>query len=230
MSLSEVKGSPPAKARAALLSTAAKKLPAKTIYPAIVRLHASLDGTQREPLLGLLDVLNRTLRHGAAADIVENYRSIFKLFLTVFDLRRAHSDSLDLEDVTAVEDNALGAFVQFILKLNEQIFRPLFLRTYDWAIIDLAESGDSDLESLAARKTVLFKVVDRLIGQLKSIFVPYYSFMLDQTVELLEGFASGEQTDKDLWNAIASALTKALDADETGPSYLCFSSLLPFID
>ncbi|GAA5867626.1 hypothetical protein JCM8547_001319 [Rhodosporidiobolus lusitaniae] len=219
MALSEVKGSRPSKARAGLLSTAAKKLPAKTLYPAIVRLHASLDGTQREPLLGLLEVLTRALRYGSAADVVENYRSIFKLFLTVFDLRRVHSDQLDLEDVTVVEDNALGAFVQFILKLNEQIFRPLFLRTYDWAVIDLSETeapADEVKAGLTARRTVLYKVVDRLVGQLKSIFVPYWSFMLDQTVELLDGFAKGEQTDADLWNAIAVSLTKALDADETG--------------
>ncbi|GAA5827854.1 hypothetical protein JCM11251_007703 [Rhodosporidiobolus azoricus] len=217
MALSEDKSSAPAKARAALLSTAARKLPAKTLYPAIVRLHASLDGTERGPLLGLLDVLNRALRHGKAADISENYRSIFKLFLTVFDLRRTHADSLDLADVAAVEDNALGAFTQFILKLNEQIFRPLFLRTYDWAVIDLTETDDVDAaEGLVARRTVLFKVVDRLLNQLRSIFVPYYSFMLDQTVELFEAFAKGEQQDKDLWSAVASALTKALEFDETG--------------
>ncbi|GAA5888324.1 hypothetical protein JCM6882_008581 [Rhodosporidiobolus microsporus] len=217
MSLSEDKTSAPSKARAALLSTAARKLPAKTLYPAIVRLHASIDGTERGPLLGLLDVLNRALRHGKAADVSENYRAIFKLFLTVFDLRRTHDDALDLEDVTAVEENALGAFTQFILKLNEQIFRPLFLRTFDWAVVDLTETDDADAtEGLVARRTVLFKVVDRLLNQLRSIFVPYYSFMLDQTLELFDGFAKGEQQDKDLWTAVASALTKALDFDETG--------------
>ncbi|GAA6036252.1 hypothetical protein JCM8097_006859 [Rhodosporidiobolus ruineniae] len=219
MALSDIKGTAAAKARASLLSTTAKKLPAKTLYPAIVRLHASLSGTERAPLLGLLDVLNRALRHGAAADITTNYRPVFKLFLTVFDLRRTHAPELDHEDVVAVEDAALGAFVQFILKLNEQIFRPLFLRTYDWAVIDLTESAEDATavqNGLTARRTVLYKVVDRLLSQLKSIFVPYYSFMLEQTVELLDASAKGEQRDADLWNAVAVSLTKVLDADETG--------------
>lgn len=48
LSLSEVKHSGASKARVILLSTAAKKLPAKTLYPAIIRLHASLDGTSKE--------------------------------------------------------------------------------------------------------------------------------------------------------------------------------------
>lgn len=60
----------------------------------------------------------------------------------------------------------LGAFTQFILKLNEQTFRPLFLRTYDWAVIDLIDEKDA-VVALTARKTVLYKIVDRLLSQLK---------------------------------------------------------------
>lgn len=228
MSLSHVKGASAAKARAALLSAAAKKLPAKTLYPAIIRLHASLDGKQREPLLGLLDLLNRALRYGKTGDVGANYRAIFKLFLTVFDLRRVHATELDDEDVVVIEDNALGAFVQFILKLNEHMFRPLFLRTYDWAVIDLAEAGDAASagvadEGLVARRTVLYKVVDRLLGQLRSIFVPYFSFMLDQTVELLDAAAKGDLRDSDLWQAVAGALAKAFEYDESGASFFFLS-------
>ncbi|KAI5481102.1 U3 small nucleolar RNA-associated protein 10 [Pseudohyphozyma bogoriensis] len=203
------------KARASLLSTAAKKIPAKTLYPAIVRLHAGLDLSRKEPLLGLLDLLNRALRQGKTADVAENYRPVFKLFLSVFDLRREHLDSISLDDVEDIEENALGAFVQFILKLNEQTFRPLFLRTYDWAVIDLAEESDAKITS-PARRTVLYKLVDRLLVQLKSIFVPYYSFMLDQTIELFDAFAKGDLRDLNLWTAVSSALTKAIEYDESG--------------
>ncbi|BGP27409.1 U3 small nucleolar RNA-associated protein 10 [Rhodotorula toruloides] len=213
MALSTLKGSAAAKSRAALLSTAAKKLPAKTLYPAIIRLHASLSPSERDPMLGLLDLLNRGLRYGKTTDIADNYRSVYKLLLTVFDSRRTHAAELDHDDMVAIEDHALGAFVQFILKLNEQTFRPLFLRTYDWAVIDLAEDSP---EGLVARRTVLYKIVDRLLGQLRSIFVPYFSFMLDQTVELLDQAAKGELQDEELWAAVASALTKAFEFDEGG--------------
>ncbi|BGP11136.1 snoRNA-binding rRNA-processing protein utp10 [Rhodotorula toruloides] len=216
MALSTIKGSAAAKSRAALLSTAAKKLPAKTLYPAIIRLHASLSATERDPMLGLLDLLNRALRYGKTTDVADNYRSVYKLFLTVFDSRRTHTADFDHDDMVSIEDHALGAFVQFILKLNEQTFRPLFLRTYDWAVIDLAEDESASSEGLVARRTVLYKIVDRLLGQLRSIFVPYFSFMLDQTVELLDQAAKGELRDEDLWAAVASALTKAFEFDEGG--------------
>ena len=56
--------------------------------------------------------------------------------------------------------------MQFILKLNEQTFRPLFLRTYDWAVIDLADEPDAT-QALTARRTVLYKLIDKLLVQLK---------------------------------------------------------------
>lgn len=48
LSLTIDKESKSARARASLLSTASKKLPAKTVYPAIIRLHAKLDGESKE--------------------------------------------------------------------------------------------------------------------------------------------------------------------------------------
>ncbi|KAK4052295.1 snoRNA-binding rRNA-processing protein utp10 [Microbotryomycetes sp. JL221] len=202
-----------AKARASLISTAAKKLPSKTLFPAIVRLYDSIGDSEQAPLLSLLDILSRSLRQAKASDVLETYRSIFKLFLSVFDLRRRRSTL----DVDRVEHQALGAFVQFILKLNEQTFRPLFLRTYDWAVIDLAEADDAD-EAITARRVVLYKLVDRMLGQLKSIFVPYFSFMLDQTAELLTLFAQRGATSEDaslLWTVVVNSLTKALEFDDT---------------
>lgn len=50
--------------------------------------------------------------------------------------------------------------------MNEQTFRPLFLRTYDWAVIDLADEEDA-ATALTARRVVLYKLVDRLLTQLR---------------------------------------------------------------
>jgi U3 small nucleolar RNA-associated protein 10 len=48
-------------------------------------------------------------------------KQIFAFFLDVFDLR------------------AVGSFLELVTKLNEATFRPLFVRLYDWAVIDLSE-------------------------------------------------------------------------------------------
>lgn len=54
--------------------------------------------------------------------------------------------------------------------------------------------------------------------------MPYFSFMLDQTIELLGSFASGDLRDTSLWIAVTSATTKALEFDETGAFLVPLSS------
>jgi U3 small nucleolar RNA-associated protein 10 len=58
LGLTASKEGPAAKARASLLSAASKKLPAKTIYPAIIRLHASLDESIKEVSGFVLSLMN----------------------------------------------------------------------------------------------------------------------------------------------------------------------------
>lgn len=76
--------------------------------------------------------------------------------------------------------------MQFILKLNEQTFRPLFLRTYDWAVIDLATDAEDSHEALTARRIVLYKLIDRLLTQLKvSLHVLGFDLLDLLTVSML---------------------------------------------
>lgn len=200
MSLTSIKDSAAAKARAALLSTASRKLPAKTVYPAIIRLHEKLDGERKEvsnltprrdrqlTLTSLFSVCStsstvrsvkaRRSRSQRTTSRSSSSSSRFSTFdectllhcLSRFVSARATARTDVEQDITSIEENALGAFVQFILKLNETTFKPLFLRTYDWAVIDLADEDDASSKysaDLTARRTVLFKIVDRLLVQLK---------------------------------------------------------------
>jgi len=41
--------------------------------------------------------------------------------------------------INAIEESAIGSFLELVSKLNEATFKPLFIRLYDWAVIDLAE-------------------------------------------------------------------------------------------
>ncbi len=41
--------------------------------------------------------------------------------------------------MNAIEESAIGFFLELVTKLNEATFKPLFIRLYDWAVIELAE-------------------------------------------------------------------------------------------
>jgi hypothetical protein len=65
-------------------------------------------------MIGLLDLLNRALRQGKTAEIAESYRPVFKLFLTIFDLRRVHPKSLSVEVsiLTSLTRTVLKSFMR----------------------------------------------------------------------------------------------------------------------
>lgn len=128
---------------------------------------------------------------------------------------------------------AIEAYLDMVEKLNEASFKPLFARLYDWAFIDV-ESSKSDLASLPvvfvcqcadniiwslsdatiSRKTVLYRVVDALVGRFKAIMTPYLSVIYDSTLTLLDEYSEGQTSEKELWSAIIKTLTTSFEADD----------------
>ncbi len=85
-----------------------------------------------------------------------------------------------------------SAFMRMVLKLNEAAFRPLFMRMFDWAVLDLVDDADEDAaaaDGVVARQVVLFKTFNALSETLRSLVSSYYSTLLDQVVELLSGWS-----------------------------------------
>ena len=149
------------RARTGVLNALARKVAFKTILGAITDLHGSLGtSSPQAQYIALLDVLQRVLRNAHAHDVTSSTRQVFKLFLAVLDLRSSPSSS-EHYDVATIEHHALGAFMQLVLKLNEQTFRPMFARVFDWAVVDCQGPV------AVARQTVLYKLFARLVSQLQ---------------------------------------------------------------
>lgn len=62
------------------------------------------------------------------------------------------------EDIYLVEAQVINAFLEVVVKLSEASFRPLFVRIYDWAVVDLASDEKSKF-SLKLDRPV--RIVDR---------------------------------------------------------------------
>jgi U3 small nucleolar RNA-associated protein 10 len=73
--------------------------------------------------------------------------------------------------IAKVETSAINSFLELVVKLNEATFKPLFVRLYDWAAIDLAsEDASADVQRLNERKAVLFRVMTGLLTKFKVSF------------------------------------------------------------
>ena len=104
--------------------------------------------------------------------------------------------------VHEVESAAVAAVVALVMKLTESRFKPLFLRMMEWAAAsahstdDFGDAGEAEAAAAAAaasvgRQVTLFSVAGALTERLRSVFVPYYRYLLDKAVKHLAAPGGG---------------------------------------
>lgn len=86
------------------------------------------------------------------------HAKIFDLCLFALDLRRQHPASV--QNIDDVEKNVYNAMVALTMKLTESMFKPLFIRSIDWA--------ESDVEDIACagnipRAISFYGLVNKLV-------------------------------------------------------------------
>ena len=138
------------------------------------------------PLRVLLECVSQCCgampRRAAAAHSTKLHR----FFLHVFEVRHAaglrNSALLRLD---AVEERALQAFEQWVLKLDEGLFRPLFVKLVDWSTCTLNAAQLQRGECSITRLMLFLRLVTRLSELLQTLFTPFFSFVLSGCCRLL---------------------------------------------
>lgn len=177
-----------------------KRMPPATVLEALVSVWRDVHGAQR---ISLLHMLQLTVKHMDKNAMSAHYKAVFRFILQAMDEQRAapvHSD------VVRSASRAVQVFVTLAMKLSETQFRPLFLRTYDWAVIDLLDEDSSGVE---ARSVALYALVNTLFEHLHSMMVPFYAVVYDNAVERLE-----QDTATPLWRQVVRSVRTCAECDE----------------
>ncbi|KAL0083069.1 hypothetical protein J3Q64DRAFT_1850250 [Phycomyces blakesleeanus] len=189
----------------------ATNVPARTLFGPVFTSYPLAVKNGKESVLALLKLASEAIRAVSRDAMTAHYKQLFKFFLTAFDIRRIHNDIFDDEAINEIESAVISAFLDLVMKLNETLFKPLFLKVVDWATVELAVDGST--ESVDAKKRVLFfyKLLDSLLDKLKSIFTPYFGYVIDDVIDRLDAYRSEEKQEEPdtLWNFIMSALHKS---------------------
>lgn len=103
------------------------------------------------------------------SSIVKNVPILVKLLRNAFDLRRtqlsdAEDAAFDMDDIEEAENLVSDVTIRMIYKLNDTIFRPLFIELTDWAFKDI---GQKDTAGSLARTTTFYRFLDTFFGTLK---------------------------------------------------------------
>lgn len=88
------------------------------------------------------------------------HTKIYEHCLEALDLRRQNLDSL--KNINLVEQSIIHTIITLTMKLTESTFRPLFLRTLEWAE---SEVDQSTSKRSMDRAIVFYKLVNKLAEQ-----------------------------------------------------------------
>nr|CAH67614.1 OSIGBa0106P14.4 [Oryza sativa] len=108
------------------------------------------------------------------------HTKVYEHCLVALDLRRQHLDSL--KNIAIVEQSIIHAITTLTMKLTEATFRPLFLRTLEWAE---SEVDRSTSKRSMDRAIVFYKLVNSLAEKHRSLFTPYFKYLLEGSVQYL---------------------------------------------
>ncbi|KAG0355784.1 HEAT repeat-containing protein 1 [Gamsiella multidivaricata] len=200
----------------------------RTLLPPVLGYYETAVKDGKDSLLALFDLVSQTVQAMPRDVIAVHYKQIFKFFLGAFDYRRVirgQQDKSKFVSIAAVEDAVIEAFMKLVMKLNETLFKPLFLKTLDWATTELQVAKGS-FKDMQDRLVFFYKLMNSLLEQLKSIVAPYYGYVVDNVIEALTGYAeavkissSYEDNDSDNMDEdnTKKAATKSREMDELWP-------------
>jgi hypothetical protein len=93
------------------------------------------------------------------------YLYVFKLILTLMENYEGDEVSMEFKEMQ----------VEFILKMNDGMFKPLFIKLQDWC-------GDDDEHKLF----MMYSWINALFDKLKALFTPYFHLIYEHCVKALQ--------------------------------------------
>jgi hypothetical protein len=169
-----------------------------------------------EPLKHLFNLAGLIASNLPRDDVQTQSKPFFGFFVAAFEFRTSPRNT---EEVIAVEDAILDAFGKLVLKLNEALFRPIFMSIIDWAEVNNTALLQSEIAFNPTRCQFFYRLVNHLGGLLKNIFVPYYTFFVDNAVAILDNpRATSEGSQESLKDSDAHTLLCSVGSS----LYKCF--------
>ncbi|XP_058086890.1 uncharacterized protein At3g06530 isoform X3 [Magnolia sinica] len=149
--------------------------PMLKIYPEAVKCGESSISVAFEMLASTISTMDRS-------SVGTYHAKIFEQCLLALDLRRQHP--ISVQNIDMVEQSVIHAIIVLTMKLTETMFRPLFIRSLEWAESELEEFGSSKSRNLS-RSISFYKLVNKLAEQHRSLFVPYFKYLLEGSARYL---------------------------------------------
>lgn len=156
------------------------KIPVRLLLPPLLRIYTDAVKCGGSSVSAVFEMLQNMVTAMDRSTISAYHVQIFDLGLLALDLRCQCPDSI--KDIQVVEEKVISSMVSLTMKLTETMFKPLFVKSIEW-------SG-SYTEEREGRKTIqraisFYDLVNKLAESHRSLFVPYFKYLLDGCVHHL---------------------------------------------
>lgn len=202
------------------LKLIAKKFDVKESYSAVERNWTIAVSSGPTATKEILDVVILAIDKHPKSATSKNVGILSKLLYRAFDLRReqqAEETSAQFEEtqLQTIEDLVNNVAIKMIFKLNDTIFRPLFMEIVEWATNDISKS---DTKGRILRLTSFYKFLQKFFSTLKSIVTSYSSYIIENVIEVLNFARPNVKESRDLWLSAVRTLHAAFEHDQDGKS------------
>lgn len=133
----------------------------------------------------------------------------FKLLLHLFEYRSV--SEFDNNALHRIEASVYQISNIYVLKLNDKVFRPLFVILVRWAFDGEGVTSNSITE--IERLTSFFKFFNKLQENLKGIITSYFTYLIEPVDRLLKKFISYDIVDVNLRRLVLNSLTSSFKYD-----------------
>ncbi|KAL1211858.1 hypothetical protein V5N11_023843 [Cardamine amara subsp. amara] len=158
------------------------KIPVRLTLQPLLQIYDEAVCSGNASLVIAFDMLENLVVKMDRSSIVCNHGKIFDQCLVALDIRRQNPAAI--QNIDDAERSVTNAMVALTKKLTESEFRPLFIRSINWAESDIVDGSGSEIKSID-RAISFYGLVNRLCESHRSIFVPYFKYVLDGIVSHL---------------------------------------------
>ncbi|KAI3712588.1 hypothetical protein L1987_71147 [Smallanthus sonchifolius] len=158
-----------------------EKVPVRLLVPPLLKIYSEAIKYGDSSLSITFQMLGNFISTMDRSSIAAFYSTIFDVCLLALDIRRQHPASV--KNITAVEKDVINAMVVLTTKLTENMFKPLFIRCVEWS--EYTEQNNDLGHANIDRAISFFSLIHKLVSSHRSLFVPYFKYILNGLVSHL---------------------------------------------
>ncbi|XP_074294741.1 uncharacterized protein At3g06530-like [Silene latifolia] len=157
-----------------------EKVPVRLVLPAMENVYPKAVKSGDLSLTAVFELLKNFVSNMDKASVSGYHTNIFDFCMLALDLRSQRLASL--ENINGVENYVINAMISLSMKMTESMFKPLFIKGIEWVESKMGEDDRS-----ISRAVSFYGLVNKLAENHRSLFVPYFKYLLDGSVKYLTG-------------------------------------------